>query len=126
VIKTRQILSNNTKYYLIDNGIYFASAFAPNSNKGYILENIVFIELLSRGYDVKFGHSYNNNEIDFVAKNEEETIFFQICEFLTEENYNREIGNLEVINNSHKKILLCTNKKFETTESNIKIINLID
>ena len=90
------------KYYTVDTGLRNANLNQSfRDNFGHQIENIVFIELLRRGYQVDVG-SYDNTEIDFVAKKGAEIQYFQVAIQLPE-NSNREIGNLVNLPDNYQK-----------------------
>jgi predicted AAA+ superfamily ATPase len=75
----KKVLLTTSKYYAVDTGIRNCESDFSNVNNGSQLENIVYIELLRRGYKVYVG-KLKNGEIDFVAKKFEDTIFIQVTE----------------------------------------------
>ena len=93
-LKGKKLLASAEKYYAVDLGLRNAikTSNEPDFNKLY--ENIVYLELLSRGYDVKVGKT-NDYEIDFIAYKGKKRIYIQVCYLLaTPETINREFGNL--------------------------------
>lgn len=76
-VRGRQLLSTNGKYYAVDLGLRGALVKTQSSDIGHILENVVYLELLRRGYDVYVG-DIDGGEIDFVALNSDETAYFQV------------------------------------------------
>jgi predicted AAA+ superfamily ATPase len=110
----KKILENLYKYYPMDFGMRNAMFKNFSHNRGKILENIVLNELKYRGYEVFIGTSRTISEIDFVAKNNNEILYFQVCETITEDNIERETTPLTKINNSFPKIVL----SLDTLESN--------
>jgi hypothetical protein len=105
-LRGKKILSGVKKYYLNDlsfRNLLF-SGFEPGL--GYLLENYVFIELKRNGYEV-FTGTDRKREVDFVAKKQEVTRYFQVCYLLTDELViKREFGNLENINDNYEKIVV--------------------
>jgi len=97
-----------------------------DADRGHILENIVFLELLRRGYKVYIG-KFLDFEIDFVAETPKEKIYFQVCESLIDKNvFEREISPLKHIKDNHEKIILSGDKNFITSFEGIKIVNVVD
>lgn len=105
-IKGKKLLASGEKYYAVDLGLrnVIKSSNEVDFNKLY--ENIVYLELLSRGYDVKVGKT-DNYEIDFVAYKGKERIYIQVCYLLASpETVEREFGNLERINDNYPKYVI--------------------
>ena len=105
-IKGKKLLASSEKYYAVDLGLrnIIKSSDAIDYNKLY--ENIVFLELLSRGYDVKVGKT-DNYEIDFVVYNGNERIYIQVCYLLASQStIDREFGNLEKITDNYPKYVI--------------------
>lgn len=105
-IKGKKLLASGEKYYTVDLGLrnVIKSSNEVDFNKLY--ENIVYLELLSRGYDVKVGKT-DNYEIDFVAYKGKERIYIQVCYLLASpETVEREFGNLERINDNYPKYVI--------------------
>ena len=105
-IKGKKLLAANEKYYAVDLGLrnVIKTSDAIDFNKLY--ENIVYLELLSRGYDVKIGKT-DNYEIDFIAYKGKERIYVQVCYLLaSEDTIRREFGNLEKINDNYPKYVI--------------------
>ena len=105
-LKGKKLLASAEKYYAVDLGLRNAikTSNEPDFNKLY--ENIVYLELLSRGYDVKVGKT-NDYEIDFIAYKGKKRIYIQVCYLLaTPETINRDFGNLEKINDNYPKYVI--------------------
>ncbi len=106
-VKGRKIFANNAKYYAVDNGLRRLIAGDRSEDYGHILENIVYLELLRRGYQVYTG-IVDNMEVDFLAKKPNgESLYIQVS-FNTEkeEVLKRELRSLEAIKDQHSKLLL--------------------
>ena len=106
-VKGRKIFANNAKYYAVDNGLRRLIAGDRSEDYGHILENIVYLELLRRGYQVYVG-VVDNLEVDFLAKKPNgEQLYVQVS-FNTEkeETLKRELRPLEAIKDQHPKWLL--------------------
>lgn len=113
--------NNKKKLYLSDNG-FMELGFNFSANSGKLLENLVFTELQKRGFDLFF---YNKgNECDFIAKKADETIAFQVCYELTEQNQKRELnGLLKLPFEVNKKILITYNQNEDSLKS--KFLNSV-
>ena len=93
---------------------------------GHILENIVYLELLRRGYKVYIG-KIDDLEVDFVAKNLEDTIYYQVALTTREEKIlERELTPLKKINDNYPKFILTMDDDLDTDFEGIKKINVID
>ncbi|MDR3002102.1 MAG: ATP-binding protein [Fibromonadaceae bacterium] len=106
-VKGRKVFANNAKYYAVDNGLRRLIAGDRSEDYGHILENIVYLELLRRGYQVYVG-VVENLEVDFLAKKPNgEQLYVQVS-FNTEkaETLKRELRPLEAIKDQHPKLLL--------------------
>ena len=93
---------------------------------GHQIENIVYFELLRRGYDVAVG-KIGNKEVDFIAIKGEEKIYYQVTqEMRSEETITRELAPLKEIKDNFPKIVLTLDSNIKLTEDGIRIINLLD
>ena len=125
-IRNKSLLKTLGKYYISDTGIRNIILGFRNINEGHLLENVVYLELLRRGYRVNIGKS-NDYEVDFVAENANEIIYYQVTQtLLNEEVKNRELRSLESINDNYEKIILTMDKTINKDYNGIKLINLID
>lgn len=125
-IKGKDILRTREKYYIVDSGLR-TFLMGRMDDIGHLLENIVYFELLRRGYQVFIG-KIGDKEIDFIASKSEEKIYFQVSETVAgEETRTRELTPLQMVKDNFEKILLTTDTLFTgTTEDGIKIINVMD
>lgn len=121
-IKGKQILNGNSKYYVSDLGLRNALLVNKNNteDKGHILENLVYLELLKRGYKVSFGriYKYKKNkegkaervpiEVDFVAQKDNLIEYYQVAYYINEsvETLNRELSSLQKIDDNYAKFIL--------------------
>ncbi|MDR0898924.1 MAG: ATP-binding protein [Lactobacillaceae bacterium] len=103
-IRGGQRIRSETKFYVVDNGLWSSQVNGLKTNLGPKLENVVFLELKRRGYKLYIGH-VNDNEIDFVAERNGNKEYFQVAYRLPKDS-NREVGNLEIINDNYPKTLL--------------------
>ncbi len=123
-IKGKKVLRHNEKYFLVDHGFYQAK-YGEIENIGSILENIVYIELLRRGYDVKIG-IINDKEIDFVCTRDKEKIYIQVTYQLeSDKTIEREFSGLAKINDNFDKYVLSMDK-MDFSGSGLKHRNIID
>lgn len=105
-IKGRKILSTNEKYYTVDLGLRNCVKASGEIDYNKLYENIVYLELLYRGYDVKVGKT-DEYEIDFVAYRGSDIMYVQVCYLLaTPETVEREFGNLERIKDNYPKCVI--------------------
>lgn len=126
-IKGKELLKTLEKYYIVDIGIRNSILGFRDSDYGHIIENIVFLELLNRGYTVTVGKN-DSLEVDFMATNSKEKKYYQVTLSLLEENVrNREFAPLKSINDNYEKTILTLDRVYnETSEEGIKCRNIID
>lgn len=126
-VKGRQLLSTNCKYYAVDLGLRNALVKTSDSDIGHILENVVYLELLRRGYDVYVG-DIENGEIDFVAIKPDDTQYFQVSATTLEEStLKRELAPFAAVRDNYPKILLTLDTIFGTADyDGVKKRNVID
>ncbi len=130
-IKGKQYLKTGEKYYVSDLGLRYFILGRKIGDYGHVLENIVYLELLRRGYDVFIG-KIDEYEIDFVALNNDGRIYVQVAETLKgiDENdtkiLDRELRSLKKINDNYEKIILTSDKTPLANEDGIKIRNVFD
>ena len=125
-IKAKGLLQTNDKYYIADMGFRYYLLNSSKKDRGHILENIVYLELLRRNYRVYIG-KLDNLEIDFIAEKEGERVYIQVCEtMMGEETRERELKPLKLIKDNYEKIVLSMDKIFLENIDGIKSINLID
>ena len=123
-IKGKKVLQNNEKHYLVDHGFYQAK-YGEIENIGSVLENIVYIELLRRGYDVKIG-IMNEKEIDFVCTKGKEKVYIQVAyQLKNDETLEREFSGLAKINDNFDKYVLSMDK-LDFSQGGLKHRNIID
>ncbi len=119
-IKGKKHLEYYDKLYLGDIGLRFGSIGYKDKDISGILENIVLLELKSRGYKVTIG-ALNANEIDFIAEKQNDRIYLQVCKNMIEEKtIQREFGNLHKIPDNYKKMVLSLDKYFPSNYDGIE------
>jgi predicted AAA+ superfamily ATPase len=130
-IKGKKVLETNCKYYLADHSLQYSLSNFQKTNLPGILENIVFNELIRRGYKVYIGklNERDNREIDFVAEkqNSQERIYIQVCkEFNSAKTIDREFNVLADIKDSFPKYVVTLDELYQETKGGIKSIHLKD
>lgn len=125
-IKGKEYLRTLGKYYIVDFGIRNYLLGMRNRDTGHAIENVVYFELLRRGYDVAIG-KIDNAEVDFIATNTESKIYIQVTESMQSEDVRkRELVPLQKIKDNYEKIILSLDTGSDTSFEGIKSINLID
>ena len=125
-IKGKQYLKTQNKYYMVDTGIRNMLLGYRDVDRGHILENVVYFELLRRGYDVSIGKS-GEKEVDFIAVSPEEKIYYQVTETMSgERTRERELDPLRSINDNYEKVVLSMDRSFVNSYEGIKIKNVVD
>lgn len=120
----KKILSVDEKYFITDHGLRYAKGFSNEKNIERILENIVYIELLSRGYKVNIGR-VNDKEIDFIAVKGDKKEYYQVSYLLeTEETRNREFGVYQKVEDNYPKYVLSMDK-INFSQNGIIHLNII-
>lgn len=120
----KSVLKTQEKYYLADVSFRYALFGYNRKMLDGVMENIVYLELRRRGYDVYVGKN-NTKEIDFIAIHQDEKIYVQVCVQIPE-NSNREVGNLMEIRDHYPKYVVTLNEMDVGIENGIRIVHLRD
>lgn len=120
-------LTTNSKYYTVDLTLRNMLVRGRDTDIGHILENIVYLELRRRGYEVYVGQ-FDDVEIDFVAINGDETIYYQVSATTLDENVlQRELAPLQKVRDNYPKYLLTLDEAFGTADyDGIKKLNVLE
>ena len=126
-VKGKAILQRNAKYYVVDSAFRKFLLSRTDSDRGHILENIVYLELIRRGYRVYVGH-LQNGEIDFVAKKPHRLEYYQVSYSIMEDTtLRRELSPLEKLDDNYPKYLLTMDVLHKTDNHNgIEQKNVLD
>lgn len=125
-IKGKEFLRTLGKYYIVDIGLRNYLLGFRDRDSGHAIENVVYFELLRRGYDVSIG-KIDNSEVDFIATNTNDKMYVQVTEAMTSEDVRkRELAPLQKISDNYEKIVLSLNPGMDSSYDGIKSINLID
>ena len=125
-IKGKEELKTLGKYYIVDIGLRNYLLGYRDIDLGHVYENIVYFELLRRGYDVAVG-KIGNKEVDFIATKDQEKVYYQVTEDMTSEaTRTRELAPLKMIRDNYEKIIITMNAHSTASEEGIRIIRLID
>lgn len=125
-IKGKQHLKSLAKYYVIDSGIRNMLLSNSASDIGHVLENVIYFELLRRGFKVSIG-KIDDREVDFVATNSDTVEYYQVSATVLDENKLRtELGPLERIKDFYPKTLITLDDYNLGNHNGVKIVNAID
>lgn len=125
-IKGKQYLQSGEKYYLVDIGLRYMLLGNKPTDYGHILENVVYLELLRRGYKVFVGKN-NNLEVDFVATNRDTVEYYQVSHSVADSHtLERELKSLQSIKDNYPKYLLTRDIMPNVDHNGIKQINVLD
>lgn len=124
-IKSKEILKTLEKYYVVDMGFYNLLVDNEERDRGFVLENMIFLELLRRGYEVTIGNIYQQ-EVDFICKKDGSRIYVQVSETIMEQTTRkREFKSLELIRDNYPKYVLSMDN-YDYSQNGIKHMNIID
>lgn len=124
-IRGKQVLTRSDKYYLTDLGLSKINNTGFKTEIGALIENVIYNELIYRGYEVYVGKT-TNGEIDFVVMDGDQRSYYQVAYLLTDENdVKREFGAYDSINDNFPKYVLSLDK-FDFSREGIKHVNIID
>ena len=125
-IKGKEYLRTLGKYYIVDIGLRNYLLGYRDNDSGHILENIIYFELLRRGYDVAVG-KIGDQEVDFIATKVDEKKYIQVAESMNAlETRERELAPLRKIRDSYEKIVIALECDLAMTQDGIKIIKALD
>lgn len=125
-IKEKQLLKTLEKNYIIDMGFRNMLLGYRDADRGHILENIVFLELIRREYRVYIG-KVGETEVDFVCEKPNEKMYIQVTETIgSQETRERELRPLRMISDNYEKIILSMDRNYINSYDGIKSLNLID
>lgn len=125
-IKGKEELKTLGKYYIVDTGLRNYLLGYRDLDTGHVIENIVYFELLRRGYDVAVG-KVGSKEVDFIATKDEEKIYYQVTdEMIAESNRARELAPLMEIRDNYEKTVIARSVDSTASVEGIKICRLTD
>jgi len=125
-IKGKEFLRTLGKYYIVDIGLRNNLLGFRDRDSGHALENVVYFELLRRGYDVSIG-KVDQSEVDFIAAKADDKLYVQVTEsMMSEDVRKRELSPLQRISDNYEKIILSMNPGMDASYDGIKSIQLID
>ena len=125
-LKGKKYLTNNSKYYLCDSSFRYAVNGTRNMDFGRVYENIVYLELRRRGYEVYVG-KFDDLEVDFVCMDQKRIIYYQVAATVRDEKtLKRELLPLQKIHDHYQKILLTLDEDPEADYEGIRRINALD
>lgn len=122
----KQLLKINNKLYMVDMGIRNHILPRKHYDLGFTIENIVFLELMRRGYKINIG-KYGTTEVDFVVQKENVLTYYQVTADMTaEETFEREMRPLRSIPDNYEKVVLTLDRFSLGNYDGIKVVNVID
>ena len=125
-IKGKEYLRTLGKYYIVDIGLRNYLLGFRNRDSGHAIENVVYFELLRRGYDVAIG-KVGNAEVDFIATRPDDKVYIQVTEsMISGDVRKRELFPLQKINDNYEKIILSLEPGMDASYDGIKSLNLIE
>jgi len=125
-IKGKEYLKSLEKYYVTDLGLRNYLLGFRNMDRGHILENVIYLELKRRGYEIYIG-KYDDKEIDFVAKNNDEVYYIQVAETIkSNDTLERESVPLRVIKDYHRRVIMTLDYDVNKSFDGIIVMNALD
>ena len=125
-IRGKEYLRTLGKYYIVDIGLRNYLLGFRNRDSGHAIENVVYFELLRRGYDVAIG-KIDNQEVDFIATTADDKLYIQVTESMQSEDVRkRELAPLQKIRDNYEKIVLSLEPGLDASYDGIKSLNLVD
>ena len=125
-VKGRQYLKTLEKYYVVDIGLRYMLLGSRSTDVGHILENVIYLELLRRGYDVYVG-KIDELEVDFVAMEAKKIIYFQVAATVRDQKtLQRELTPLQKITDHYPKFILTLDEDPEADYDGIRRVNALD
>ncbi len=125
-IQGKRYLASNDKYYLSDHSFKYAKLGTKNADHGRMIENIVAVELLRRGYELYAGVLYRK-EIDFVAIKRDEKVYIQVSDSIDDpDTFKREVDPLLRIRDAYPKLLLTRTRQEAYQYEGVQIIDVAD
>ena len=124
-IKGKRMLETQEKYYLSDLGLRHAILGYRDNDISGVLENLVYLELLRRGYAVSIGKQ-GVAEVDFVANRMDDRLYVQVCYVLTEDNTEREFSSLQAIPDNYEKVVLSTDSLLSFNRNGVRQKNVTE
>lgn len=123
-ITGKKLLETSEKYYCVDLGFRTILSRTEKSDIGHVCENLVYMELVARGWKVYVG-KLNDAEIDFVCTKADRTMYIQVAYLITEHDVDREFGNLESIRNNYPKYVISADT-VDMSRNGITHVNILD
>ena len=125
-IKGKQYLKTLEKYYVVDIGMRYMLLGSRSTDVGHILENVVYLELRRRGYEIYVG-KVDELEVDFVVMDGKRTIYYQVAATVRDENtLKRELAPLQKIADHYPKFILTLDEDPEADYEGIRRVNALD
>ena len=124
-IKGKQYLKTMDKYYVVDIGLRYFLLGSKAADTGHVLENIIYLELRRRGYDVYIG-KVDNLEVDFITMNNEGVKYYQVAATVREKStLERELQPLKKIKDDYPKLLITLDDDPEADFNGIRVKNAL-